>query len=129
MIQGDGRVTTCRNARGKQRCLVCGKGFVKWMEVEKKTVNIEKLFFCFNSNCGFFKWSDVAPKKEIVINEGDSSCIYLAKSAPKDDLEDFSRIFKILARISEEEYVEISLNLTIRKEKSNAKENGKEKGH
>ncbi|KAL2550658.1 uncharacterized protein Fot_12188 [Forsythia ovata] len=113
----------------KQRCPVCSEGFVKWMEVEKKTVNIEKLFFCCSSDCGFFKWSDVAPKKEIVMYEGESSCICLAKSVHKDDVEDILRMFNSLARISEEKNVEISLNLTIRKGKTNAEENGKEKGH
>ncbi|KAL2510673.1 Zinc finger protein [Abeliophyllum distichum] len=113
----------------KRRCPVCGEGFVKWMEVEKKTVNIGKLFFCCSSDCGFFKWSDVAPKKEIVMYEGESSCICSAKSTPKNDVEDFSRMFKSLARISEEKNVEISLNLTIRKGKSNVEENGGENRH
>ncbi|KAL2552395.1 uncharacterized protein Fot_06014 [Forsythia ovata] len=94
----------------KQRCPVCDEGFVKWMEVEKKTVNIGNGVM-------------LRRKKEIVMYEGESSCICSAKSAPKDELEDFSRVFKSLARISEEEDVEISLNLTIHKGK-NAEENG-----
>ncbi|KAL2518198.1 Zinc finger protein [Abeliophyllum distichum] len=113
----------------KQRRPVCSEGFVKWMEVEKKMVNIGKLFFCCSSDCGFFKWSDVALKKEIVMYEGESSCICSAKSVPKDDVEDISCMFKSLARISEEKNVEISLNLTIHKGKTNTEENGKEKGH
>ncbi|KAL2489786.1 DNA-directed RNA polymerase 1B [Forsythia ovata] len=113
----------------KQRCPVCIEGFVKWMEVEKKTVNIGKLFFYCNSDYRFFKWSNVAPKKKIVMYEGESSCICSAKFVPKDDVEDISRMFKSLARIFEEKKVEISLNLTIHKGKTNAEENGKEKGH
>ncbi|KAL2538630.1 uncharacterized protein Fot_20021 [Forsythia ovata] len=121
----------------KQRCRVCREDFVKWMVVEKKTMNIWRLFFCCSSNCGYFKWSNVSPKKKTVMYEDQSSGTYvesessgvsLAKSEAKDDIEDLSRIFKFLARIFEEEYIEISLNITIHKKKGNAEDNGKEKG-
>ncbi|KAL2528890.1 Alpha-dioxygenase 2 [Forsythia ovata] len=49
-------------------------------------------------------------------DEGKSSGVSLDKSAAKYEIEDLSRIFKVFARISEEEDVEISLNITIRKD-------------
>ncbi|KAL2533590.1 Zinc finger protein [Abeliophyllum distichum] len=85
----------------KKRCHVYGEGFVKWMEVEKKSANIGSLFFCCSSNCGYFKWSD---------DVGEASGDYE------------------VARISEEEEdVEISVNVTIRKGKGTAEENNKGK--
>ncbi|KAL2457157.1 Zinc finger protein [Abeliophyllum distichum] len=113
----------------KHRCPVCGGDFVKWMEVEKIRVNLGRLFFCCTSNCGYFKWSDVSPIQKSVRYEGDSSGVSSAASV--DDpvqTEDLSCIFKMFARISKEEDVEISLNVTIRKRKDIAEENGKRKG-
>ncbi|KAL2505047.1 Zinc finger protein [Abeliophyllum distichum] len=80
------------------------------MEVEKRTVNLGRLFFCCTRNCGYFKWSDVSPIQKSIRCEGDSSGISSATSV--DDpiqTEDLSRIFKMFARISEVDDVEISL--------------------
>ncbi|KAL2548912.1 DNA-directed RNA polymerase 1B [Forsythia ovata] len=63
-------LSECQN---KHRCPVCGKGFVKWMEMEKRTMNLGRLFFCCSSNCGYFKWSDVSPLQKPVRYEGESS--------------------------------------------------------
>ncbi|KAL2460131.1 Zinc finger protein [Abeliophyllum distichum] len=99
------------------------------MEVEKRMVNLWRLFFCCTSSCDYFNWSDVSPIQKSVRYESDSSGVSSAASV--DDhvqTEDLSLIFKMFARISEEEDVEISLNVTIRKEKDIAEENGKRKG-
>ncbi|KAL2487404.1 Zinc finger protein [Abeliophyllum distichum] len=114
----------------KHRCPVCGEGFVKWMEVEKRTVNLGRLFFCCTSNYGYFKWSDVSPIQKSVRYEGDSSGVSSVASVDNPvQTKDLSRIFKMFARISEEEEdVEISLNVTIQKGKYIAEENGKRKG-
>ncbi|KAL2517282.1 Zinc finger protein [Abeliophyllum distichum] len=110
-----------------QRCPLCGEGFVKWMEVKKKSANLGRLLFCCSSNCGYFKWS----------NDNQSSCAYVVgessgvssgTSAVKHEVEDLSRILKIFARISEEEDVEISVNVAIRKGQGSAEVNNKEKG-
>lgn len=115
----------------KQHCPSCGQGFVKWMEVEKNTVNKGRMFFCCSVECGYFKWGDECPQKKPdtfgeqasggVYDEGESSGVVLAKSsATKEMKQDMAQVFKLLARIFEEEDVEISLNLTIHKGKGNA---------
>ncbi|KAL2559459.1 Zinc finger protein [Forsythia ovata] len=88
------------------------------MEVEKKTVNLWRLFFCCSSNCGYFKWSNVSPLQKSVSYECDSSGVFSATFVDNPvQFEDLSRIFKIFARISEEEDVKISINVTIREGK------------
>ncbi|KAL2519241.1 Zinc finger protein [Abeliophyllum distichum] len=107
----------------KKRCPVCGEGFVKLMEVEKKSANRGRLFFCCTNNCGYFKWSDDVGEGSGDYDVGESSAISSGRNAAKDEIEDLSRIFKTLARISEEKDVEISVNVTIRKGKGTAEEN------
>ncbi|KAL2522401.1 DNA-directed RNA polymerase 1B [Forsythia ovata] len=113
----------------KHRCPVCGEGFMKWMEVEKRTVNLGRLFFCCTSNCGYFKWSDVSPIQKSVQYEGESSGVSSAASVDDNvQTEDLSRLFKMFARIFEEQEVEISLNVTIRKGKRYCGRERKKKG-
>ncbi|KAL2543099.1 Uncharacterized protein Adt_04077 [Abeliophyllum distichum] len=68
--------------------------------------------FCCSSKYGYFKWSE--GQSIGMYDEGESSGVSLDKSVAKDKIEDLSRIIKVFARISEEEDVEISLNITIR---------------
>ncbi|KAL2513281.1 Zinc finger protein [Abeliophyllum distichum] len=108
---------------------MCRESFVKWMEVEKRTVNLGSLFFCCTSNCGYFKWSDVSPIQKSVRYEGGSSGVSLATSVDNSvQTEDLWCIVKMFVRISEEEDVEIFLNVTIGKGKDIVEENGKRKG-
>ncbi|KAL2503947.1 Zinc finger protein [Abeliophyllum distichum] len=113
----------------KKRCPVCGEGFVKWLEVEKKSMNRGRLFFFCSSNCGYFKWSD-NNQSNCAYDVEESSGVSSVRPAAKDEIEELSCIFKIFARISEEEDVKISVNITIRKGKGSAedKDNGKGKG-
>ncbi|KAL2486568.1 Zinc finger protein [Abeliophyllum distichum] len=111
----------------KQPCPVCENGFVKWMEVEKKSANIGRLFFCCSSNCGYFKWSD--EKLNGAYHVGESSGVGTGSPTAKAEIEELSRIFNIFAQITERQDVEISVNVTIRKGKGCMVENekGKEK--
>lgn len=114
----------------KQHCPSCGRGFVKWMEVEKNTVNKGRMFFCCSADCRYFKWADECPQKKAdafgeqvnggVYEEGESSGGVSGKSSATEEVEEeLTRLVQRLARISEEKDVEISLNLTIRKGKGN----------
>ncbi|OVA13766.1 zinc finger protein [Macleaya cordata] len=87
------------------------------MEVEKKSENIGRLFSCCTKNCGFFKWSDSSHHEE-----SESSGAISDESVTEGAMDDLSRIFKNLARISEKEDVEISFQVTIRKGKGKADE-------
>ncbi|KAL2533972.1 Zinc finger protein [Abeliophyllum distichum] len=109
----------------KERCPVCGNGFVKWMEVEKKSANIGRLFFCCSSNCGYFKWSD--DNLNSAYDVGESSGVASGSSTTKDEIEELSNIFKVFAQITERQDVEISVNVTIRKGKGRTEENNKGK--
>ncbi|KAL2543985.1 uncharacterized protein Fot_13218 [Forsythia ovata] len=111
----------------KQRCPLCNTGFVKCMEVEKKSLNQGRLFFCCSSNCGYFKWSD-DKQVNCAYDVGEASGVSSGTNAAKNEVEDLSRILKLFARISEEEDVEISVNVTIRKGKGSAEVNNVEKG-
>ncbi|KAL2461138.1 Zinc finger protein [Abeliophyllum distichum] len=97
------------------------------MEVEKKSANIGRLFFCCSSNCGYFKWSD--ENLNGAYDVGESSGVGVGRPTAKAEIEDLSRIFKLFAQITERQDVEISVNLTIRKGKGSTEENdkGKEK--
>ncbi|KAL2494622.1 Uncharacterized protein Fot_38379 [Forsythia ovata] len=64
----------------KQRCPACANGFVKWMEVEKKSSDD-------NLNGAY----DV----------GESSGVASGSPTAKDKIKELSRIFKIFAQISE----------------------------
>ncbi|KAL2521963.1 uncharacterized protein Fot_25886 [Forsythia ovata] len=107
----------------KQRCPVCVNGFMKWMEVEKKSANIGRLFFYCSSNCGYFKWSD--DNLNSAYDVGESSCVTSGSSTSKDEIEELSRIFKIFAQITERQDVEISVNVTFRKSKGSTDKNNK----
>ncbi|KAL2527713.1 Zinc finger protein [Abeliophyllum distichum] len=95
------------------------------MEVEKKSVNIRRLFFCCSSNCGYFKWSD--DNLSGAYDVGESSGVASGRSRAKDEMEKLSRIFKIFARIFEQQDVDISVNVTIHKDKRSTEENNKRK--
>ncbi|KAL2524179.1 Zinc finger protein [Abeliophyllum distichum] len=99
------------------------------MEVEKKSANIGMLFFFCSSNCGYFKWSNDIGESSGDYDVSESSGILSDRNTVKDEIEDLSLIFKILAPISEQEDVEISVNVTICKDKESAEENntGKDK--
>ncbi|KAL2505019.1 Zinc finger protein [Abeliophyllum distichum] len=88
-------LSACPN---KQPCPVCENGFVKWMEVEKKSANIGRLFFCCSSNCGYFKWSD--ENLNGAYDVGESSGVGAGSSTAKAEIEELSRIFKIFAQIT-----------------------------
>ncbi|KAL2517222.1 Zinc finger protein [Abeliophyllum distichum] len=104
---------------------VCANGFVKLMEVEKKSANIGRLFFCCSSNCGYFKWSD--DNLNGANDVGESSGIASGSPTAKNEIEELSRIFKIFAQIIEQQDVEISINVTIHKGKSCTEKNNKGK--
>ncbi|KAL2461805.1 Zinc finger protein [Abeliophyllum distichum] len=97
------------------------------MEVEKTSANLGRLFFCCSSNCGYFKWSD--ENLNGAYDVGESSGVDSGSPTAKDEIEELSRIFKIFAQITERQYVEISINVTIRKGKSCTEEKikGKDK--
>ena len=78
--------------------------------------NRGRLFFSCDKKCGFFKW-----------DEGESSARDSDKSDSKVDTEDLARLLKMCAQISDEDGVEISLNITIRKGNENVHGKGKEK--
>ncbi|KAL2530576.1 Uncharacterized protein Fot_23177 [Forsythia ovata] len=80
---------------------------------------MKAIFCCSEDECTYFKWDNSQPSGEFV--EGQSSSVGLDKSVAKEINEDFTSMFKMLASLSEEKDVEISLNLTIRK--------GQGKGH
>ncbi|KAL2483032.1 uncharacterized protein Fot_44476 [Forsythia ovata] len=93
------------------------------MEVEKKSANIWRLFFCCSSNCGYFKLSD--DNLNGAYDVGESSGVASGSPTAKDKIKELSRIFKIFAHISERQDVEISINVIIRKGKSSAEDNNK----
>ncbi|KAL2552910.1 DNA-directed RNA polymerase 1B [Forsythia ovata] len=88
------------DCKQKRRCPRCGKGYVKWMQVMKE-------------ECTYFKWDN--GKSSGGFDEGQSSSVGLDKSMGKEINEELTSMFKLLASISKEKDVEISLNLTIRK--------------
>ncbi|KAL2500295.1 DNA-directed RNA polymerase 1B [Forsythia ovata] len=98
----------CKQKRRRPRC---GKGYIKWMQVVKVLKTKGRLFSA--------AWDNDQPSGGLI--EGPSSSIGLDKSVDKEKNEDLSSMFKMLANISEEKDVEISLNLTVRK--------GRGKGH
>ncbi|KAL2468786.1 Uncharacterized protein Fot_50362 [Forsythia ovata] len=63
--------------------------------------------------CTYFKWDNDQPSGGFV--EEQSSSVGLNKSVGKEINEDLPSMFKMLASLSEEKDVKISLNLTIRK--------------
>ncbi|KAL2479385.1 hypothetical protein Adt_32351 [Abeliophyllum distichum] len=79
----------------------------------------EAFFCCSEDECTYFKWDNGQPSRGFV--EGQSSSVGLDKSIGKEINENLPSMFKLLASLSEEKDVEISLNLTIRK--------GQGKGH
>ncbi|KAL2531795.1 DNA-directed RNA polymerase 1B [Abeliophyllum distichum] len=94
--------------------------YVKWMQVVKVLKTKGRLFFCCSEDeCTYFKWDNGQPSRGFV--EGQSSSVGLDKPMGKEINEDLPSMFKLLASLSEEKDVEISLNLTIRK--------GQGKGH
>ncbi|KAL2458623.1 DNA-directed RNA polymerase 1B [Forsythia ovata] len=127
MASNEGICYGCRKAghlleecKQKRRCPRCGKGYMKWMQVVKVLKTKGRLFFCCSEDkCTYFTWDNDQPSGGLI--EGPSSSIGLDKSVGKEKNEDLSSMFKMLANISEEKDVEISLNLTIRK--------GRGKGH
>ncbi|KAL2488724.1 Uncharacterized protein Fot_42016 [Forsythia ovata] len=70
--------------------------------------------------CTYFKWDNGKPSGGF--DEGQSSSVGLDKSVGKEINEELTSMFKLLASISEEKDVEISLNLTIRKGQGKGKE-------
>ena len=107
----------------KRHCPSCGRGFVKWMEVDKNTVNKGRMFFCCSADCRYFKWTDECPENKTggVYDEGESSGGASTKSSTTKEVEEeLARLVQRLACISEEKDVEISLNVTIRKGKGNS---------
>ncbi|XP_022864850.1 uncharacterized protein LOC111384758 [Olea europaea var. sylvestris] len=109
----------------QKKCPNSLQGIVKMMEVEKKTNNIGRIFLCCTKDCGYFDWNDgKSLKKKPLPFEGQSNnyCDGMQSSlvgtspskakAPMDDL------LKSVAELKiEEEDVEISFNITIRKGK------------
>ncbi|KAL2532294.1 Zinc finger protein [Abeliophyllum distichum] len=111
----------------KKRFSVCGEGFVKWMEVEKKSENIRRPFFCCSTNCGYFKWSNDIGESSGDYDVGESSDVSSSRNTAKDEIVNLSRIFKIFSQIFEQEDVEISVSVTISKGKGTTEENSKGK--
>lgn len=87
---------------------------MKSMEVERKTTNIGRLFFCCSRYCGFFEWSNISPyKRKSLQNERQSSGV-------KDEqkvipIEGMSSFPKLSLKLLNKWDVEIFLNLTIHK--------------
>ncbi|KAL2551401.1 DNA-directed RNA polymerase 1B [Forsythia ovata] len=109
------------DCKQKRRCPRCEKGYVKWMQVVKVLKTKGRLFLCCSEEeCTYFKWDNGKPSGGFV--DGQSSNVGLDKSVGKEINEDLPNMFKLLASISEEKDVEISLNLTIRKGQEKGKE-------
>ena len=105
----------------KRRCPNCGQGFVRWLEVEKMSPNRGRLFFSCDNKCGYFKWDEGES------SGSDKSSNSSDKSGNKVDTEDLARLLKMCAQISDEDDVEISLNITIRKGNGTVHKKEKEK--
>ncbi|KAL2552207.1 hypothetical protein Fot_05826 [Forsythia ovata] len=56
------------------------------MEVEKKSANIGRLFFCCSSNCRYFKWSD--DNLNGAYDVGESSGVASNSPTAKDEIEE-----------------------------------------
>ena len=102
----------------KQSCPSCRQGIVKCFEVEKESINKGRLFNICSLKCRFWKW----------VEEGESSGSASTKCTTNFPVEELSRMFQTLAQIYEEDDVEISVNVTMRKGKESVNDHGKGMG-
>ncbi|CAA3013984.1 Hypothetical predicted protein [Olea europaea subsp. europaea] len=108
----------------KVRCPLCKHGYQKCFEVEKKTCNKRRLFKCCSEKCGFWDWYEEGQAR------GECSSISATSTNPAvmEAVEDMTRTFQSQVRLNDDEELHISVNVTIRKEKSGATGNAKGKG-
>jgi len=81
------------------------------------------LFFSCDNKCGFFKWDEGESSERGSDKSGNSS----DKLGSKVNTEDLVRLLKMCAQISDEDDMEISLNITIQKGNGTVHKKGKEK--
>lgn len=82
---------------------------VNCFEVKREMKNKEKLFNCCNTNCKYWEWVDEGES-----SDGSSTAtVYLNNHAALEEVQQFSCIFQSLRRITEEQNINISLNVTI----------------
>lgn len=101
----------------KKQCPKCGNGIEKCMEVQKNSSNVGRLFFCCTRDCGHFAWKDEED------SSGESN-----KGEAIEGVEDLSSMLEACAKITEKRNVEITVNITFRKGKGVAEDEGKERG-